>query len=767
MSAPRNSSRMIPLHALACSVALGGIHVAYADMSAEDEADQRAHSLDPVLVTAQALKGPQSVVSQGSLVATQPQSIIGGEFIQLNDAPAANYTDIIKFSPSVWTVDPNGPGLMENLGTSIRGFQDGQFNVTFDGIPWGDSNDFTHHSTSYFMAQDIGNVIVDRGPGNAATLGDATFGGTLYVQSADPKKQMGLTTLLSFGSFTTHLEGVRFDTGEISEWGGTRAFISLKSISSDGYLSNANLDRSNAFVKVVQPVNDSTDITFAANLNKLRQNPPVGATPNQLAQYGANYAYNADPTSQGYFGYNLDKITTDYEYLGINSKAAGWTFDNKLYTYAYYHDGYNGLDVGGSLPNGVIDTGDTPNGTVNANATTNPNNVPGQQLTNNYRSVGDIFRVSRDLGPGNVQAGAWYDHQTNVRSLYEIDFSSNNGYNYDLSIPTGALPEAAYTDRLQHNQLFSKQVYAQYVWHVIQDLDITGGVKHVTFERDLVAPVNQSTRSPVGDYEHTWTRNLSSLDAHYKVMENWSVYAQWAQGFLAPNLNTLYVNNPNANNLQPQATTNVQVGTTWVGQGLTVSLDAYTINFSNLLQKEPGTPQTGNSPYFINAGAAKYRGVEAEGTYIVGAGISVYANASINSARYQHTTAVSGISNDSWIPLTPDRTAALGLLYNQGALQASLIDKFVGARYGDVNNYYRLGGYSTADAAINYSFGSFGGTVKNAKVGVTLQNIGDRKSVYFLNGYSGSNSTAFGANGVPLLFTLPGRSIQVNLSASF
>ena len=56
--------------------------------------------------------------------------------------------------------------------------------------------------------------------------------------------------------------------------------------------------------------------------------------------------------------------------------------DNKLYTYAYFHDGFNGLDVGGSLPNGVVDVGDIPNGTVNLNGTPNPNNVPGQQLTN-------------------------------------------------------------------------------------------------------------------------------------------------------------------------------------------------------------------------------------------------------------------------------------------------------------------------------------------------------------------------------------------------
>jgi iron complex outermembrane receptor protein len=216
------------LSALAAAVTLC-TQTARAD--AAGGADQSGQSLDPVIVTAQHLSGPQLAPSQGSLVATQPQSIVGGDYIQYNDAPASNYTDIIKLTPSVWTVDPNGPGLMENLGTSIRGFQDGQFNVTFDGIPWGDSNDFTHHSTSYFVASDIGNVVVDRGPGNAATVGDATFGGTVYVQSADPKHTQEVTANLSFGSFKTQVEGVRYDTGDVSQWGGTRAFISLKHIS--------------------------------------------------------------------------------------------------------------------------------------------------------------------------------------------------------------------------------------------------------------------------------------------------------------------------------------------------------------------------------------------------------------------------------------------------------------------------------------------------------------------------------------------------------
>ena len=728
-----------------------------ADADNQSAQSKALNSLDPVLVTAQAIKGPQLAPSQGSLIATQPQSIVGRDFIQNNDAPTANYTDIIKLTPSVWTVDPNGPGLMENLGTSIRGFQDGQFNVTFDGIPWGDSNDFTHHSTRYFIDWDVGNVIVDRGPGNAGTLGDATFGGTVYVQSDDPKHTMGLSVMASYGSFNTQVYGVRYDTGDVDQWGGTRAYLSLKTMSSDGYLSNANLERSNAFLKLIQPLNDSTEITAAANLNKLRQNPPVGATPAQLAAFGANYAYNTNPDSQGYYGYNLDVISTDYEYIGIISKVAGFTFDNKIYTYGYFHDGYNGEDVGGVLPNGATATGDVPNGTVNG-----ANNVPGELLINNYRSIGDIFRVSHDLGPGEVQAGAWFDHQTNLRALYEVDFSDNLAYNPDLTVPTGALPQAAYTDRLQHNQLFTRQAYGQYVWHIIPGLDMTAGDKYVNFQRVVVAPVNQGTQLPL-NYSQTWTRNLPSADLHYKIMENWSAYAQYSKGFLAPNLNVLYVDDPGKNTLQPEATTNVQVGTTWVGDGLTVSADAYTINYSN--QIAPFFTTFNNQPVkqFQNLGGVKYKGVELEGTYVVGMGFSVYANASYNIARLTNDTT----TNDTWVPLTPNRLSAIGLLYRQGAWQGSLIERYVGRRFGDTGDTYPLGGYGTADAAVNYYFGPWGRAVKDAKVGVTMENITNRKSIYFLNGYSAGATPPGYINGNPMFFTLPGRSVQLNLSASF
>src|SRR6202789_2577691 len=195
---------------------LGGQAVSGPAASAESPA------LPTVVVSGAADK--DSAITQAPTMAplnvTQPTSVLSQYYIENNIAPSANYDDIVKIAPSVYSVSPNGPGLSENQVLSIRGFSDGFYNVTFDGIPWGDSNDFTHHSTSYFMDHDLGGISVDRGPGTAATIGNATFGGTVGVSSKAPGADMSVTPYLGYGSFNSQLVGAQLDTGAMEKKNG-------------------------------------------------------------------------------------------------------------------------------------------------------------------------------------------------------------------------------------------------------------------------------------------------------------------------------------------------------------------------------------------------------------------------------------------------------------------------------------------------------------------------------------------------------------------
>ena len=119
-----------------------------------------------------------------SLTATQPQAIVSRSFIEDSLPATADFNAIALISPSVSNFgNNNGIGLSESK-AQIRGFQDGEYNVTFDGVPFGDQNDPSHHSNTFFPSNTVETLVVERGPGNASNLGIATSAGRSTCSAA-------------------------------------------------------------------------------------------------------------------------------------------------------------------------------------------------------------------------------------------------------------------------------------------------------------------------------------------------------------------------------------------------------------------------------------------------------------------------------------------------------------------------------------------------------------------------------------------------------
>ena len=672
--------------------------------------------------------------TQGSLVATQPQSIISQQYIQQNASATSNYTDIINIAPSVYSIDPNGPGMMESQsgGPYIRGFHDGQYNVTFDGIPWGDSNDFTHHTTSYFMAQDLGGITVDRGPGDASNIGYATFGGTIAVQSKNPMASTNFNLYGTVGSWNTRMMGGEFDTGVMQNYGDSAAFIDYRKVQTDGYLTNSNQRRGNLFVKYVKPVSDNTLLTFVTMQNTVHQNVPYGATLSTIAQYGKNYGLSANPLSQDYYNYNYDNINSDFEYIGLNTTQGNWKIDNKLYTYAYYHNGFNGANVGANLPN---------NGAVGTNVLAT-GDVAGGAMYMNYRSWGDILKTSYAVGKDSIDVGAWMDRQNNNRGAWNTDATLGNAF---VSWNGG---------RLMTDSLTTIQPYAQYDWKATDALTVTPGVKYTSFTRTINAPINNGG-NPAYNGSQTWGKALPSLDAHYMIQPNWSAYAQYAQGFLAPNLNVFSTANgtPLPSELNPETTQNFQLGTTWKSKQLTVSGDIYKIDFTNQAQ----SIACGAYTCYQNTGGVKYNGVEGEATYVIGGGFSLYGNYAINN--YSMSTAGQILYD------VPKNTATAGVIYNQGPAYASLIAKEIGSRYGFAQDAYGnpipFSSFTVTNFSSSYDFKGLGGWGKDVKVGFQINNIFNYNNIYDSAANAGDG---VGTNGTPMYFVYPERNYELTLS---
>ncbi len=404
---------------LALLSGIGLMALGIASASAQEQTAQA--NIPSITVTDTKQKAIDVAPSVAPLDAIQPESLVARKFIEENIPLSSNYDDVIKYTPSVNGVSPNGPGLMENQILSIRGFQDGQFNVTFDGIPWGDANDFTHHTTSYFMGHDLGSVLVDRGPGTAATIGNATFGGTIAVQSKDPLSTFTLNPYATYGSFNTSVVGGEVDSGRIEKYRDTTVLLDVEGLNSDGYLTNASQNRQNVFGKVVTPLGPTTTLTVVGMLNEIDQHFASGATAAQLAQFGPNFGLSKNPGDMNYFAYNHDIIQTDFEYAGVKSSFGdGWSLDAKVYTYAYYHSGTQGADQANTLTNNSIST------------FFGPGEVPGTLLQNDYRSIGTTDTIKKEFAYFDIQTGIWFDHQINRRSLFDVNLAGNNAIDTSL-----------------------------------------------------------------------------------------------------------------------------------------------------------------------------------------------------------------------------------------------------------------------------------------------------------------------------------------------
>lgn len=646
------------------------------------------------------------------LTATQPTSVIDKHYIENNIPKTANYDKIISVAPSVM-VQPSG-----NSGTdakiSIRGFQSGQFNVTLDGIPLRSFN-LTQRSSNLIMTNDLGQVTVDRGPGTASTVGDATFGGTVALQTKSPMSTLATTATTGYGSFNTQLYGIELDSGQIKSANNASFFLDAQFTKSDGYFTNVNYERENVALKLQQPLSDNTTLTFVSISNYADRNLFLGASRAQIAAYGPNYGLSSSPNSQGYAGYNHEIWKTDFEYLGLNSDYGdGWHLDNKLYTYNFTNSPqFIGLDVSGNSSNGTI-----------FGAT----NVPGQNGPGTYRSYGDVIALTKDLPDGAVKVGAWADHMSGHRAYYNTDATLADQY---IS-----------TIWAQGVALDTVQPYVEADWKALPDLTITTGAKYAYVTRSYNSLIDPNTGGPL-DYSKTWSKVLPSLAANYKLSANWSVYAQAAEGFLTPPSVV-----PSGSNIQPQTTWNYQVGTSYQSKTFTLAGAVYYIDFNNMIASRT----IGGIANYFNAGGAIYQGVEVEGTVHVGNGFSVFANGSLNSAKSKQT--------GQWIAEAPNATAAAGLIYQEGNWYASLTDKWVGSRFGDIGETQPLSPFNQLDMAITYK-------VKNplpnlaavtAKFGIS--NILDSRRIVDFAGYSGGSET-------PLFYTQIGRNIYSSLSVQF
>lgn len=745
-----------------------------------------AGEIETVVVSGTAFN-PEDAPAKASLDTMEPQTIITQSYIQDSVADTADYTTILAIAPGLTGFSTNGPGLSDgDVKNTMRGLPDGSYGMTYDGIPFGDTNGPSHHSESYFPGTIIGSIDVDRGPGNAGNLGAATFGGSINMLSEELRSKPYLLASGTYGSWNTKSIGLKGQTGDLDYAGTTtRAFFNVQNVDSDGYLTYQSTSRQNVTVKVENEFAPGWTLTVFGTYNNLMQhlNDNNGVTPAQIVAFGKNFSLQkTNPNAGNYFGYNRVRKHTDMDYLRLQGEILpGFTLDDTLYTYDYRNKtmtATNPEQTATDIANGV--TGG--NGTI-VGGMKYANDVPGYSKLNAFRVYGNILRVNHDFDfgwlTGQVRLGVWWEGQGTERSRFDLDITKCAQISCDIwhSDPrlvgdstlaakkkAVALPQG-YAEYLEHSGWNQYEPFIELELHPIDGLTLTPGFKYVHWEHTTSAVVEPKS-SPLGPYAGSFTtsRALPFLMANYKIEPSWSVYAQYAQGIYVPDIKAFEQKTALTVFPKAETTTNYQLGTVYYADQFTFDADIYYIGVNNnyVFQDCAQAPIFGTKGEncAVNTGTATYRGIEAEGTYAFAGeldGLAAFLNGSLGTAK----------TDGLWIKNAPNWTMAGGLIYKTDLFKISLIDKLVGQQYSDNANtrFYKLGAYNVMDLK-----GSV--TVGNMELGLGIYNLLNSRS---LASVTINDSTPLGGssaydwvnrpNSLDQYYFQPERSFQVSLKA--
>ena len=719
---------------------------------------------------------PQGNLLEASSARTEISNAVMTNFM----APVADFAEVIQQAPGAFSLNPNGIGLGQGK-SYFRGFADGQYTITFDGIPFEDTNSPTHHSWASFPSQWISSTDFDRSPGQASDFGPTNFGGSINLKSPELQADPDIRGSFSYGSFNTRLYSLDVESGLFGPGKKESVLFNVNAMTSDGYQTFNLQQRDAGYGKFQHRFSERSSLSLYGGVVDIWNNTPNTTNPTrgQVAQFGDNYLMDNTPLLANgtpdpyYYKYNTYHVQTDFEYAAFTTDlGGGWKFDTKAYTTRYWNKQF--------YQNG---------GTVNL-STSKPSGV---DKLNGYRHAGDTAILSWESKYGVFRTGAWYDWAYTDR--YQLP--SNILTQQDT--PLGNFHEHFITQ--------SFQPFAEFEWHTAPRLVITAGIKAADYNMSLnqyqdngktvgclggvastypaSAGVFAGAPSCIGGAQfvtHSINYNnwLPTLTARYRILGQWSVYGQFAEGSVIPPSNVFDV--PGGNVLTPPKPTvakTYQTGSVLKLNRVTLDLDAYYIHFQN--GYDSFTDPTTLEPVFVSTGPSNTRGIEGEVNVALKYGLSVYGNFSVGSAKYQ--TGPNYPNGGEWVANAPSNTQGASVLWQHRNWDVGLTYKRIGTYYNDNGSLnYKINGISIpypvdqaikidpfdlTDIFINYTLkGS--SHLRGTKIQLAINNVANSHNITGVTPAVAATAVApYVQNSGDLLNLMPGRSITLTITGGW
>ncbi len=630
-------------------------------------------------------------------------------------------------------------------------------------------------STPELRLFDVERVEVLRGP-QGTLYGSGSMGGTLRVIYRKPTNEFeaGVDTSLS----ATKHGGANFEGSGMLNVPIVQDKLAVRATGfyrkADGYIDNTTLgikdinEQKNYGGRVLVRFTPTEDLTIdaAAYINRSRTD-----TPSWTLSAGK---YNSDALTRQPIkdDANLYSLTAAYDFGGVVLTATGAYMDRDL-------------SVGSDVSRFIRSTRTAAGCGARLNGSPA---IPcaGAQLDGYYalvdsQSTSLLFpqqnmeawtaelRLSSDSdGPLNWTVGGFFsDRDTHVENP-QINAVPGTGE---------LLPTQIATSRYINDSLRQVAAFGEVSFDVTDRLNLTAGIRYFRYDKDINGETTLGSIlvgavvRPLSFVDSSEDGTVKKFNASYKITDDVLFYAEASQGFRPGGANQVIGLAQELTPYTSDSLWNYEAGlkTTMLDRKLTLNVDVFQINWSDM-QITTRTPN-GAFSYIGNAGKARIRGLEVEGSLRPIEGLSIsgnlaYLDAKLTEDQPNAGTAAgpaAGFDGDR-IPFVPKFTAGLSAQYVWGLTQG-------------LNGFFRVDanhvGGSWSDFRPAYIYTRYIDDYEVANLRVGIEEVDNAWGVYvFVNNLTNDTAiTRSASNAIAqnrtLVNSVTPRTVGLNFRANF
>lgn len=581
---------------------------------------------------------------------------------------------VFSFMPNIFSMSDNGTEFGYGY-FRIRGLDQTRINVTLDGMPWNEAEDYgTYFANSPDLMSSLHSIKVERGT-SSSNNGTASSGGSINLESIDLLKDTISYAYVGGGSYKTYKTSIIYNSGLFKNHHALH--VKATQQQTDGFKDNS-FNNSQAFtIKYGYFFNDRHNIEVLS-LNGRHRNCQ-GWLGNTMDELRANKHANG----------NIK--TEDDEWIQTINKIQykGQLRDNVILTastYLQYQNGWYNMDLDNYM-NRMVD----------------PAWIP----TNILYSYG----LTHYLYGGNVATKIYLDNLsiTVGANAYAYDrnhFMADHGKN---------IPDIEYYDNTGHKNDVNAFLSASYTLGKF-NIGANAQYRHVDFryhtayyEFDRFA------------YDTNWNFINWGANVEYNFTNNMKAYARYSEVSREPTRTDMFGGNEyftgNITTNKAERSHDVEVGYEVRSNKVKANVNLYYMAFTNerVLNGQYGL---NGLPLHDTADKSYRMGIEGTVDWNFWKGFHYVMNGSLSKNKIDTET----FNNKTHI-LTPAVTFNNEINYDGGNWIVALNNKYRSNMYIDQANNYKVPYYLTFNIRGSYRY-------KKAEFGLYVNNILNRTNYY-------------------------------------